>query len=122
MQEYSPINLNNKFNQFSEQWSPRIIAQMNDYHFKLVKIEGEFIWHSHADTDEAFIVLEGEMEIHFRDGKVRLNPGEMYVVPKGTEHKPYAASECRLMLVEPLGTANTGEVGGERSAEDGRWV
>lgn len=119
---YQPINLHGKLALFSEHWAPRIIAQMNDYQFKLVKIQGEFVWHSHDSTDEVFLVLEGSMEIHFRDGKVTLSSGEMYVVPKGVEHKPYAASECKLMLVEPAGTLNTGDAGGARTAEDGIWI
>jgi mannose-6-phosphate isomerase-like protein (cupin superfamily) len=119
---YPPINLQNKFTLFSERWSPKIIAQMNDYHFKLVKIQGEFVWHSHTDTDEVFIVLDGNMDIHFRDGKVTLNTGELLVVPRGIEHKPSAASECWLMLVEPTGTVNTGDAGGELTAENGIWI
>jgi len=119
---YLPINFQSKFALFSEHWSPKIIAQLNDYYLKLVKIQGEFIWHSHADTDEVFIVLDGSMDINFRDGKVTLNPGETFVVPKGIEHKPYAASECKLMVIEPAGTINTGDAGGELTAEDGIWI
>lgn len=110
------INLAENFAKFSEHWSPRIVARMNDYEFKLVKLQGEFVWHSHADTDEVFIVLDGEMTLHFRDGDVRLRAGEMFVVPKGVEHKPSAAAECRVMLVERAGTANTGDVVSERTA------
>lgn len=120
--EYAPINLDEKLGRFSEHWSPRIIARMNDYHFKLAKFKGEFVWHSHAETDEVFIVLDGEMLIEFRDGSVRLKAGEMYVVPKGVEHKPRADSECRIMLVEPAGTRNTGDVASELTAEDNVWV
>src|SRR5207237_3221483 len=98
-----PINFAEKFSKFSDHWSPKIVAQMNDYHFKLVKIQGEFVWHSHADTDEVFIVLDGELTIQFRDGEVVLGAGEMFVVPKGVEHKPSAARECKIMLVEPAG-------------------
>jgi mannose-6-phosphate isomerase-like protein (cupin superfamily) len=119
---YAPINLQDKFARFSERWSPKVIAQMNDYQFKLVKIRGEFVWHSHADTDEVFIVFDGSMEIHFRDGKVTLSAGEMFVVPKGIEHKPRAASECKLMLVEPVGVVNTGDSGGELTAENDVWI
>lgn len=119
---YAPINLQNKFARFSERWSPKVIAQMNDYQFKLVKIQGEFVWHSHADTDEVFIVFDGSMEIHFRDGKVTLSAGEMFVVPKGIEHKPHAASECKLMLVEPVGVVNTGDSVGELTAENEVWI
>ncbi len=119
---YSPINFADKLAKFTEQWSPRIVAQMNDYHFKLVKIEGEFVWHSHPDTDEVFIVLGGAMRIDFRDGAVSLRAGEMFVVPKGVEHKPVAERECHLLLVEPAGTVNTGDAGGARTAEDGVWI
>jgi len=119
--ERAPINLAEKFAQFSEQWAPKIIAQMNDYHFKIVKIEGDFVLHSHAETDEVFIVLDGELTIHLRDGDVTLRPGEMYVVPRGVEHKPEAKLECRMMLVEPAGTPNTGDAGGARTAEPS-WI
>jgi mannose-6-phosphate isomerase-like protein (cupin superfamily) len=119
---YAPINLGDKFGRFSEHWTPKIVAQMNDYQFKLVKIQGEFVWHSHADTDEVFIVLDGEMTIHFRDGEVRLRAGEMFVVPKGQEHKPSASRECRMMLVELAGTRNTGDARSDRTAADGVWV
>ena len=118
----SPINFAEKFGRFGERWSPRIVAQMNDYHFKLVKIEGEFVWHAHADTDEVFIVLDGELTIHFRDGEVVLRSGEIFVVPRGVEHKPFARRECKMMLVEPAGTINTGDAPSELAAEDGVWV
>ena len=119
---YEPINLTDKFGKFSQQWSPRVVARMNDYHFKLARIEGEFVWHSHAETDEVFFVVEGEMAIEFRDGRVELKAGEMFVVPRGVEHKPTASSECKLMLVEPAGTINTGDARGELTAEDNVWV
>jgi mannose-6-phosphate isomerase-like protein (cupin superfamily) len=118
---YSAINFKDKLARFSEHWSPKIVAQMNDCHFKLVKIQGDFVWHSHPETDEVFVVLEGELRIDFRDGAVTVHPGEMYVVPKGLEHKPYAERECHLMLVEPAGTVNTGDAGGDRTAETA-WV
>ena len=116
------INLNEKLSKFSNYWSPRIIAEMNDYQFKLVKIKGEFIWHDHKDTDEVFIVIEGNMSIEFRDGIVDLSEGEMYVVPKGVTHKTYAENECKVMLVEPTGVINTGEAGGELTAPNDVWV
>ena len=119
---YAAISLAEKLGRFAEHWSPRIVARMNDYHFKLVKIQGEFVWHSHADTDEVFIVLEGEMTLGFRDGEVRLRAGEMFVVPKGVEHRPVAERECRMMLVEPAGTINTGDVKDSRTAPDDVWV
>ncbi len=120
--DYAAINLEEKLAKFSDHWSPKIIAQMNDYHFKLVKFQGDFVWHSHDDTDEVFINLDGEMSIEFRDGKVKLTGGEMFVVPKGVEHKPFAQNECRIMLVEPAGTVNTGDAGGEMTAEDNIWI
>ena len=119
---YEAVNFAEKLARFSEQWSPKIVARMNDYHFKLVRIEGEFVWHSHAETDEVFLVIEGEMAIELRDGRVELKAGEMFVVPRGTEHKPVAERECQLLLVEPAGTINTGDAGGEMTAEDGVWV
>jgi mannose-6-phosphate isomerase-like protein (cupin superfamily) len=117
-----PINLREKFGLFEEQWSPRVIAEMNDYQFKLVRLEGDFVWHQHAETDETFFVVEGELRIDFRDGAVMIGPGEMFVVPKGVEHKPFAASEVKLMLIEPRGVVNTGDAGGERTAKNDVWV
>ena len=119
---YQAINLAQKFGLFSEQWQPKIIAEMNDYQFKIVKLQGDFVWHDHPDTDETFIVIDGEVRIDFRDGAVTLGPGEMFVVPRGVEHKPYAATETRVMLVEPRGVLNTGEAGGERTAENDVWI
>jgi mannose-6-phosphate isomerase-like protein (cupin superfamily) len=116
--ELKPINFQEKLSKFSEHWSPKIIAQMNDYHFKLVKFQGDFIWHNHDDTDEVFIVFNGEMSIEFREGMVELKKGELFVVPKGAEHKPFAEKECEIMLIEPVGTRNTGDVGGDLTAED----
>ena len=115
------INFKDKFSKFSDQWSPKIIAQMNDYHFKLVRVEGDFRWHDHKNTDEVFIVLKGELRIDFRDGSVTLKEGEMVVVPKGVEHKPFAAKECKILLVEPAGTVNTGDAGGSQTAQD-EWI
>ncbi len=107
--EYKAININEKFTKFNEHWSPKIIAQMNNYQFKVVKVQGEFIWHSHKDTDEVFIVMDGTLTIEFRDGSVTLNRGEMFVVPKGVEHKPFAQTECNIMVIEPEGVVNTGD-------------
>lgn len=95
---------------------------MNDYHFKVVKVQGEFVWHDHPETDEVFIVLKGQLEIQFRDGKVLLNEGEMFVVPKGLEHKPVAENECHILLVEPAGTVNTGEVVDEKTMPNDIWI
>ena len=119
---YQVINFEEKLGLITELWTPKIIAQMNDYHFKLAKIQGEFIWHQHENTDEVFIVLAGEMMLHFRDGSLRLGSGEMYVVPKGVEHKPVAEKECSILLVEPVGTLNTGDAGGARTVSSLEWV
>lgn len=116
------INLAGKFALIAEQWQPRVIAELNDYQFKLARIEGDFIWHDHPETDEAFIVIEGELRIDFRDGSVLLKAGEMFVVPKGVEHKPYAEKEVKLMLIEPRGVLNTGHAGGERTAVNDSWI
>lgn len=116
------INLRSKLARFSEHWSPRVIAQMNDYQFKLAKLQGEFVWHSHAETDEVFIVLDGEMTLEFRDRAVPLAAGEMYVVPRGVEHRPVARHECCVMLVEPRGVVNTGDTGGACTAPNDVWA
>ena len=116
------INLQDKFAKFSEHWTPKVIAEMNDYQFKLVKIEGEFVWHNHSDTDEVFIVVEGKMKIEFEHETIELNQGEMYVVPKGVQHKPYAEQECKVMLVELKGTKNTGSEIHKLTAEDNQWI
>jgi len=119
---YKAINLAQKFGLFTEQWQPKVIAEMNDYQFKIAKLQGDFIWHDHKDTDETFIVIEGTLRIDFRDGAVEIGPGEMFVVPKGVEHKPYAEREVKLMLIEPRGVRNTGEEGGERTAANNVWI
>jgi mannose-6-phosphate isomerase-like protein (cupin superfamily) len=120
--EYKPINIQEKLTKFWDHWSPKIIAQMNDYHFKLVKFRGEFVWHSHPDTDEVFLVLNGEMSLEFRDGGVAQKAGEMFVVPKGVEHKSGAKKECQIMLVEPAGTINTGDAVGDLTSKDEVWI
>ena len=119
---YQSINFSEKLKIFSDLWQPRVIAEMNDYQFKLVKIKGEFVWHKHDDTDEVFIVLEGEMEIEFRDGSVEMKAGEMFVIPKKVEHKPFAEEECKILLVEPRGVVNTGDSSGELTAENDVWI
>jgi mannose-6-phosphate isomerase-like protein (cupin superfamily) len=119
---YEAINFQQKFGLLQEQWSPRVIAEMNDYQFKIVKPEGDFIWHDHKDTDETFIVIEGNLRIDFRDGAVHLGAGEMFVIPKGVEHKPYAENEVKVLLIEPRGVVNTGHEGGERTAENDIWI
>ena len=117
-----PINLAQRLSKFSKQWAPHVIAELNDYQLKLVKLQGEFVWHEHKDTDELFLVLEGEMEIGFRDRTVTLKAGELFVVPKGVEHITRAASECHALLIEPRGVVNTGDAGGALTAENDRWI
>ena len=119
---YQPINFRDKFALFKEQWSPKVIAEMNDYQCKVVKLAGDFIWHHHQDTDETFLVIDGELRIDFREGAVTLSAGEMFVVPKGVEHKPFAEKEVKLLLIEPRGVPNTGHEGGDRTAENDVWI
>jgi mannose-6-phosphate isomerase-like protein (cupin superfamily) len=109
------INLADKFSRFAEQWSPRIVAELNDNHVLLARVQGEFLWHQHVEEDELFLVLKGELTIELRDGAVRLGPGEMVVIPKGTEHRPVASEEVHLMLIEPKVTRHTGDVVSERT-------
>ena len=116
------INLKEKFTKFSDQWSPKIIEEMNDYQFKLVKVENEFIWHMHEDTDETFFVIEGTIGIEFEDETIQINEGEMIVVPKGIKHKPYANKEAKIMLVEPAGVVNTGDKEDKLTAPNDEWV
>ena len=105
-----PVNLREKLESFSEQWAPKVVANYNDNDICVVRLEGEFIWHSHADTDDFFLVLEGELDIELRDGTVTLRPGELFVVPKEVEHRPVARrGEVKLLLIEPKGTPNTGD-------------
>jgi mannose-6-phosphate isomerase-like protein (cupin superfamily) len=119
---YKAINFSQKFGLFDEQWQPKVIAELNNYQFKLVKLKGDFIWHDHKDTDEAFIVIDGVLRINFRDGSVDVSAGEMFVVLKGVEHKPYAQNEVKLLLIEPCGVLNTGHEGSERTAENDVWI
>jgi len=116
------INLKEKLSMFSDHWSPKIITEMNDYQIKLVKIKGDFVWHNHEETDELFFVIKGEMYIEFKDKTVELNEGEMYIVPKGVEHKPFAKNECEIMLIEPRGVVNTGENKGDLTAVNDIWI
>lgn len=110
------VNLDDKFALFSEHWSPKRVARLNDYEVKVVRIKGEFVWHTHEDTDELFLVLDGELTIQLRDGDVVLGPGELYVVPRGVEHCPRADGEVKAVLLEPAGVVNTGDAGGELTA------
>jgi len=116
------INFAEKLSKFNDHWSPRVIAQMNDYQFKLVKVAGDFVWHNHPDTDEVFVVIKGTLSIAFRDKTVLLNAGEMLVVAKGEEHKPSADNECQIMIIEPKGVINTGDNGGSLTAENDVWI
>ena len=116
------INLKSKFQKFTDQWSPKVIVEMNDYQFKLVKIEIDFTWHKHDDTDETFLVIEGKMGIEFEDQTVELSEGEMIVIPKGKKHKPYADKEAKIMIIEPKGITNTGDITNDFTAENDQWV
>jgi mannose-6-phosphate isomerase-like protein (cupin superfamily) len=103
------VNLAGKFAQFQDHWKPRTVAQLNNYDVMVVKVQGEFVWHKHEDTDDFFLVLEGQLDVRLRDGTVSLGPGELFIVPRGVEHQPYAAEEVKLLLIEPRGTPNTGD-------------
>lgn len=120
---HNVVNLREKLTLIGDHWTPRVIAEMNDYQFKLVKIQGDFVWHSHADTDEAFFVIDGEVRIDLRNEAVVLRAGECYVVPRGVEHKPFAENEASLMLIEPKGVRNTGDgEASERTQPNDVWV
>lgn len=118
----SGVNLLDKFQRFNDLWSPRIIAELNDYQVKLARIDGEFIWHEHPDTDELFLCLEGSLTIQMHDGDVQLRPGELYVVPKGVQHKPITHGLAKILLLEPRGVVNTGAVVSELTAEQDQWI
>ncbi|MNZ60441.1 3-hydroxyanthranilate 3,4-dioxygenase [compost metagenome] len=119
---YQAINLKDKLSKFNDLWSPKVIGEMNDYQFKLLKITGDFEWHSHQDTDKVFFTLEGEMIIDFRDGQVTISKGEMFILPKGVEMKPSAEKECHIMLVEPRSVVNTGGTESELTAANDTWI
>jgi mannose-6-phosphate isomerase-like protein (cupin superfamily) len=119
---YQAINLEHKFSLFNEQWKPKVIAEMNDYQFKIVKLEGDFIWHEHPETDETFLVMDGTLRIDFEDGHVHISEGELFVVPKGVRHKPYAKKEVKLVLIEPRGVLNTGHEDSDITAENDVWI
>ena len=110
------VDLRDKLSLFSEHWSPKVVATLNDYEVKVAKVKGEFVWHSHADTDELFLVVDGTLTIQLPDGDVTLSPGQLFVVPRGVEHCPVAAEEASILLIEPAGVVNTGEAGGELTA------
>lgn len=123
---YESINLASKLKLFDELWSPRVIAELNDYQFKLARLKGDFVWHHHPDTDEAFLVIRGRMTIDFREGSVDLEEGELYVVPQGVEHKPRAEDECHVLVIEPRGVVNTGanttSDADDLTAENDIWI
>ncbi|TZF90467.1 cupin domain-containing protein [Cognatilysobacter lacus] len=116
------IDLSAKLAAFGEQWSPRVVAEMNDVQFKVVKLEGDFVWHSHDETDETFIVLKGELRVGYRDSEVTLREGEMIVIPRGVEHITRAASECHALIIEPRGVVNTGDAHSHLTATNDVWV
>lgn len=110
------VDLADKFGQFSEHWSPKVVARLNDYEIKAVRIKGEFVWHTHDDTDELFLVVDGVLTIQLRDGDVTVRPGQLFVVPRGVEHCPIADGEVQALLIEPVGVVNTGSAGGPLTA------
>tara|TARA_B100000900_G_scaffold7473_1_gene6317 strand:- start:775 stop:1134 length:360 start_codon:yes stop_codon:yes gene_type:complete len=116
------IILTDKFTKFSDHWSPKVIAEMNNYQFKLVKIQGDFVWHCHYETDETFFVIEGQMMIDFESESIELNEGDMLVVPKGVKHKPRAKNECKIMIIEPRGVVNTGNTEGNLTSSNDIWI
>lgn len=115
------VSLADKLSTFDERWSPKIVGELNGQHVKVVKLEGEFVWHGHEDEDELFLVVEGSLSIEFRDGEVALEAGEMLIVPRGVEHRPVAREEVHVLLFEPASTLNTGETGGDLTA-DAEWI
>jgi len=120
--DVNKVNLAEKFALFSEHWTPKIIAELNNYQIKIVKVEGDFVWHDHSDTDEFFFVIEGTLFIEFENETMELNTGELYVVPKGVQHRPYALEECKVMLIEPRGVVNTGEAESNLTASNDVWI
>jgi mannose-6-phosphate isomerase-like protein (cupin superfamily) len=120
--DISVVNFEDKFRKVHEQHSYKIIAQMNNYHFKLVKVQREFIWHKHPETDEVFMVIDGHLQIDLRNKVLHLKKGEMVVIPKGVEHKPSSQEECKILLIEPVGTLNTGDAGGDLTVTELEWI
>lgn len=111
------VNIGAMLARFSEHWAPKKIAELNDYDIKIVKVQGDFTWHAHADTDELFLVIDGALTLQLRDGDVSLGAGDLYVVPRGAQHCPRADVETSVLLIEPRGVVNTGDAGGARTAE-----
>jgi mannose-6-phosphate isomerase-like protein (cupin superfamily) len=120
--DISVVNFKDKFKKIHEQHSYKIIAQMNNYHFKLVKVQREFIWHKHPETDEVFMVIDGHLQIDLRNKVLQLKKGEMVVIPRGVEHKPSCKKECKILLIEPAGTLNTGDAGGDLTITELEWI
>jgi len=116
------VNFRDKLSKVDKLHSYKVIAQMNDYYFKIVKTKRDFIWHSHPETDEVFMVIQGNLEIDLRDKTLYLKEGEMVVIPKGVEHKPLCREECHVLLIEPTGTVNTGDSGGNLTDERIEWI
>ena len=116
------VNLEEKFGLVDELWSPKIVGRVGDCHLKLGRIKGEFIWHRHDNEEEAFWVQKGRLCLQFRDGETWLEPGELLVIPKGVEHRPVAPEEVWIMMIEPVGTLNTGDVVNERTKQDPEWI
>lgn len=119
---YQSINFKEKFSKFSEIWTPKILGQFDGYYLKAAKMKGEFVWHSHEDVDELFIVFSGTLKILFKDGEVSISEGESFIVPKGVEHKPIADEEVHCLLIEKAGTLNTGDQGGDRTVCNEEWI
>ncbi|TBL45017.1 cupin domain-containing protein [Verrucosispora sp. SN26_14.1] len=113
---HEAVDIADRLSRFSEHWSPKVVARLNDYEVKVVKVRGEFVWHTHEDTDELFLVVSGELTIQLRDGDVLLRPGQLFVVPRGVEHCPVADGEVHAILIEPAGVVNTGDAGGALTA------
>jgi mannose-6-phosphate isomerase-like protein (cupin superfamily) len=120
--EFQPVDLNAKFSLFTERWSPKVIGKTNNYLVKIGKVQGDFVWHKHDETDELFIVHKGLLRIDMRDGQVFLKPGQMFIVPRGVEHKPHADEECEIVMFEPETTLNTGDVKDDMTIEKLEWI
>jgi len=116
------VDLLDKCRLLTEAWQPRVVAELNDYQLKVVQVRGDFVWHEHPDTDEAFLVLEGALRIDLEEESVRLTKGQLFVVPRGMRHKPFAEVDTYVLLIEPRGVANTGSAGGERTAPNDVWI
>jgi len=116
------IRLSEKFEAFRETWTPKILAELNGQHVKIARLDGDFVWHTHEDEDELFLVLEGSLELEFEDGKEVLGPLDLYVVPRGVRHRPIANGEVKVLLFEPKATRNTGEVDEARSVDAPEWI